>query len=418
MGTLLSNFRDVVSKHKDPRMKSDGDSDVLYSSGFPVFDFRNGTKVRVNDVNTGKSYSYYSLGITDGSACMLIGRSGCGKTTFAIQVAANILDNFPDSTIFHDDIEGGVTENRRMRLTGWSYDRMKSNYRYRNTGVTAENFYETLNVIKDIKLSNHKELTYDTGYKDPNGNSIYKLIPTIYILDSIAMLMPEKFTEEDELSGSMSAAAVAKTNSAIFKRVIPMLKSVNIILLSINHITETIDMNPYSGKKVSVSYLKQGEAIGGGKAVTYLTNLMLRFDDATKLKEDKELGVDGALVDVQIIKSRSGRSGSVATLVFDKDNGFDSDLSLYILLKNNKMITGGGAYMNIVGYPDMKFRQSEVKNKFATDPAFAKVFMETALTILKGFVNEDSSRATESNNSALISSSMMQSISGIIEEED
>ena len=49
MGILLDKFRQTVSKNKDPRMKDEGSMEVLYSTGFPCFDFINGCKIRVND---------------------------------------------------------------------------------------------------------------------------------------------------------------------------------------------------------------------------------------------------------------------------------------------------------------------------------------------------------------------------------
>ena len=64
--------------------------------------------------------------------------------------------------------------------------------------------------------------------------------------------MPEKFTEEDELSGSMAASAVAKANAAIFKRITAFLKEVNIILLIINHVNAKIDINPTKTLGLSV----------------------------------------------------------------------------------------------------------------------------------------------------------------------
>lgn len=415
MGTLMTKFRETVAKHKDPRMKSEGEFDVLYPTGFPSFDFINGTKIHVNDQKTGKHYSYYSVGVTDGSACMLIGRSGCGKTTFAVQMAANITRPFPEAEIFHDDIEGGITETRKKVLTRWSDEMLKERYRYRNSGVTAENFYETLNLIKDIKLSDYDAYSYDTGVVDTFGNPVTKLVPTCYILDSIALLMPEKYTDEEELSGQMSATAAAKTNSALFKRIIPMLKAANIILITINHITQTINMNPYQMQKASVSYLKPDEAIGGGRVITYLSNLMLRFDDNSKLKPDDGLKVDGSLVDVQIVKSRSGKAGSTCTLVFDKANGFDSDLSLYILLKNNKMINGAGAYLYIGDRKDKQFRQSELKNKLANDPEFAQIFMQAAIEILKTKVSDAPDYETQEPPKT-ISDSIMAQLNQIIEE--
>lgn len=416
MGALLEKFRQNVAKNKDPRMREEGDMDVLYSTGFPCFDFINGCKIRVDDKKNNRKYSYYSLGVTDGAGCMLIGRSGSGKTTFAVQMAANIAAQFENSEIFHDDIEGGITEARRIALTRWSPSMLKAKYRYRNKGITAENFYETLSLIKDMKLEMYDELLYDTGKVDMFGNPIYKLPPTVYILDSIALLTPEKYSEEDELSGSMAATATAKTNSMLFKRIIPMLKAANIILITINHITDAISINPMQRKKAAVSYLKQDEAIGGGRAVTYLTNLMLRLDDNTKLKEGEGLGIQGNFVDIQIIKSRSGRAGSTCTLVFDQNRGFDSDLSLFVLLKNEKRIGGAGAYLYIGDHDEKKFRQSELKQKLEDDPEFKEIFMNEAIECLKSKVNDTPDFLDDINSINTVSKDIVAQINSLIEE--
>ena len=45
-------------------------------------------------------------------------------------------------------------------------------------------------------MNNRSDFEYDTGKLDSQGNKIYKLIHTVYILDSLALLTPEKLTEE------------------------------------------------------------------------------------------------------------------------------------------------------------------------------------------------------------------------------
>lgn len=242
MSILADRFRESVSNLKDVRMKTEAEFSVGYSTGFLNFDFKNGTVVHVK--NETKDFKYYSIGISDGAMVMIIGRSGCGKTTWAMQTAANIVRPFKTSCVFHDDIEGGITTARKETLTKFYGPELKERYISRNSGITAENFYERIKMIYDIKMETRSDYEYDTGLYDTEGNRIYKLEPTVYLLDSLALLMPEKFTEESDLSGQMSATATAKSNSMIFKRVIPMLKTANIILLIINHVNQKIDINP------------------------------------------------------------------------------------------------------------------------------------------------------------------------------
>jgi len=260
MSILVDRFRATVSKLKDFRMKSEAEFAVSYPTGFLNFDFMNGTVVHVKSESM--DMRYYSVGIQDGSMVMIIGRSGCGKTTWAMQTAANIIRKFPTSAVFHDDIEGGIATVRKQTLTKfYDYEEFQKRYISRNTGITAENFYERIKMIHDEKLDNRSDYEYDTGLYDSSGNRIFKLEPTIYLLDSLALLMPEKYTEEDELSGQMSATATARANASIFRRVTPMLKAANIILMVINHINQKVEINPMMRSKSQVAYLKQGETL-------------------------------------------------------------------------------------------------------------------------------------------------------------
>lgn len=374
MGLLADRFRAQMAKTKDPRME-EAVADVMYPTGFLPFDFLNGYKVHVKSDT--QDFWYSSVGIVDGSSTMVCGRSGSGKTTIALQMAANIIRPFPEATIFYDDIEGGSNDTRRELLTHFTPEECQQRIIYRNTAVSAENFYKRIASIYEIKMNNRADFEYDTGKLDSQGNKIYKLIPTVYILDSLALLTPEKLTEEEELSGQMSTTATAKTNTAVFKRIIPKLKAANIILFTINHINDKIEINAFTHSKAQISFLKQGETLPGGKAALYLANNMIRVDDGAKLKETDGLGINGKIVDFEIIKSRTNAAGRSVPMVFDFTNGFDDILSLFMFLKSTgAIITGATCYLR--GHEDMKFRQRDFKNKLFNDPEFAKAFNEVA----------------------------------------
>lgn len=392
MPTLAELYREKVKSHKDPRMKTEGEFDIQYPSGFLALDFANGSRIDVHPNDGSAPFSYYSVGIMDGAAMELVGRPGCGKTTLGIQIAASIVERFEWSSFFHDDIEGGVSDSRKVTLTGWDLETMSKKYRYRNAGITAENFYESISTIKDIKLANKDNIMYDTGVYDFYGNKIYKMQPDVYLLDSVALLIPEKFSEEEELSGSMSATAAAKSNTLSFKRIIPMLKACNIILILINHINDDVSFMP---KKPEMAWMKQGETIPGGKVMKYLPNLIIRLDESSKLMEDKDLGINGVIVDAMIAKSRTGRAGRVCQLVFDYENGFDRELSLFVMLRNAKKITNAGAFFTLEGFPDMKFTQKKFKEKLRNDPDFANAFSTVCINHLKSMINTEPATALQ-----------------------
>lgn len=382
---LINEFNKAISKSKDFRMKAEAEFSVQYPTGFLAFDFMNGCVIHVNSNN--KDMQYYSVGVSDGSMILCIGRSGCGKTTFVVQAATNIADKYEESCIFHEDIEGGVNEPRIHTITGWDYDKISSKYKIRNTGITAENFYERMKMIYDIKMENREDFIYDTGLVDYSGNPVYKLQPTIFILDSLALLMPATYTEEEQLSGQMSATAAAKTNASIFKRIVPMLKSGNIILFIINHITQNVDLGIVK-KQSQVSYLSQDERIPGGNTPIYLANTFLKFSDHGKFKQDEGFQVPGSLVDITLVKSRTNKAGQKCTLVFNQNIGFDKELSMLILLKENKKLNGAGAYLYIGDHTEYKFAQKNFKSMMK-DPEFAKIVMSEIQDILVGMLAHD-----------------------------
>lgn len=403
MGLLADRFRAQMAKTKDPRME-EANADVLYPTGFLPFDFLNGYRVHVKSDT--QDFWYNAVGIVDGSSVSLAGRSGSGKTTAAIQMAANIVRPFPEATIFFDDIEGGSNATRRELLTHFTPEEAEQRIIYRNTAVSAENFYKRIASIYEIKMNNRADFEYDTGKLDSRGNKIYKLIPTVYILDSLAMLTPEKLTEEEELSGQMSTTATAKTNTAVFKRIVPKLKAANIILFTINHINDKIEVNAFTHTKSQVSFLKPGETLPGGKAALYLANNLIRVDDGAKLKETDGLGINGKIVDFEIIKSRTNAAGRSVPMVFDFTSGFDDILSLFMFLKSTgAIITGATCYLR--GHEDMKFRQRDFKNKLFNDPEFAKAFNEVAraeLETLLGNPKVEEQKNITQPNQAIINS--------------
>lgn len=378
MSLLATNFRLAVKKEKDPRMSTEARCDVGYSTGFLNVDFTNGQVIHVKSEAKNLNQFYYSVGITDGSMATFIGRAGCGKTTFIAQTAANIVRPFKTSCIFEDSVEGGLTWSRREVLSGFHDKELQERYIVRNSGVTAENFYQRIKMIHDMKLENPSEYMYDTGLLDTFGVPIRAFEPTVYILDSIAMIMPDKYTSEDELSGGMSSTAGAKVIAQIMRTIVPMLKAANIILFIVNHILEDVSINPMQHKKAQISFLNQGERLPKGNTVIYLSNNIVRIDDAEKLKDDAKFKVAGNISKITFVKSRTNRPNVETKLVYDQDNGFDPILSLYLFLQEKGRVNGSGVGMYIDDKNDYKFSMGNIKDKLKNKPEFKAIFMKAA----------------------------------------
>lgn len=372
--TLLSAaFREQVKKTKDISMINEQQHSIAYSTGFLPIDFLNGTILKIND------RKYFEVGIIDGSINAVIARSGAGKSTICAQWAANIVRPFNTSCVFMDNAEGGMMLSRVQQLSGFSQEEFQRRFILRDAGITTETIYDRIKLIHDIKVDNADEYVYDTGVIDEYGRPIVKFEPTVYILDSLKAILPKKLAEDE--GTNMNGATTARINSDIFLRLLPMCREANIIMLIINHITKK-GIGSFMPQKSDLAYLKQDESLPGGRTTsTYLQNNIFRLDEKTKLKETDGLGVDGAIVSVDIVKSRTNKAGKSVSLVFDQANGYDPDLSLLIYLKDNNLLEGAGAYLRLPG-SDIKFSQKGFKDKLYSDPEFYNMFVQTCYNAL------------------------------------
>lgn len=410
---LMSQFRGKLSKVKTTGVNKSADFDVMYTTGFLSLDYLNGTVVHVNGED--RQFTYNSVGIVDGSANSIIGRSGSGKSTLTTQIAGNIVRPFIKkglpTGLYIDDIEGSLPWARKEFLLGLTPDELSKYVDIRNAGITTENLYQRIQALHDIKVENRKDYEYDTGLFDTNGKRIFKLIPTVYIIDSLPMLMPESLAEDDELGGSMSASSIAKSNTMLIKMISQRLKDANIIMFTVNHILDDIQMG-FLPKPAQISGLKQGERLPGGKAAIYLANNMFRADDSNTLKKDKDYRIDGSVVNITLVKSRTNATKRSIPLIFNKTEGrFDEILSLFHLIKSEGLFKGAGAYLYLDDCPNIKFSASSFKETLENSEELQAAFAKVAYNLLSTFLSDTRAVSEDNSKAAYNISSMFDKFS-------
>ena len=399
MGKLMESFEKQMAKANKGKILDKGSGTVMYSTGFQNLDYLNAYWCHVN--GNGKDYKYLLKGVPDGKTVEIIGRSGTGKTTLAIQMAANIVRPFENGIIVHFDCEGGTNDTRYENLTGFSKEELEARYKYKDatTGITVESFYKDIKMLHDLKIQNRDEFTYATGVYNIYGQEIFKMVPTVVILDSIPTLLPEDVLADDGLGTNMTGASVTKTMTNVLKRVVQMGMEANIILISINHIMDDVQIGPFQ-KKAKISGLKVGERLPGGTVNGYLANTLLRVDDGTKLKPEESFGIDGFVGSIQTIKSRANGSLKTTAMVFDKDTGWNNELSMFMIIKKAEKLHGAGSYLYLGDRDDIKFSQKTFLSTLNSSPELQYELVKEAYPILNTYVAEyqDKVYTAESNN--------------------
>lgn len=339
------------------------ENEVLYPTGFFEFDFQNGH--RVFNKKTGK-YEY-KMGIVDGCMVGVIGRSNAGKSTFSIQLAGNLVRPFEKSKIIHLEIEQGCSNDvRNMNLLKMDRETYHKKYVRYNSNITIETLEELINLEMKYKLDNAKELRYNTGNYDINGEPIFKFYPTVVIIDSIPCLISEKVMNNERTN--MDSANIANGLTSFIKKYTQKIKSYNIIIIAINQFRKEINTSIYA-KRSEMPGLKQDETMPGGVAFKYNITYLLRLEDLTKFKEGEEFGISGCYVDLIAAKTRQGEFWNKSKLYFNGEQGFIDYLSNFNMLKERGIIEQSGAYYKLPYY-EKKVTKKQVIELYKNDKDF------------------------------------------------
>jgi RecA/RadA recombinase len=371
---------DITQQFRDTFKKENLGEEIKYtpshSTGIDILDYHNG---RIE-------YEEEKLGVDGGKVITIIGKSGVGKSSLAIQIAGNIVKDHKDGQVIHLDFERATNPGRIQMLTGWSHEDIKKRYLHLEQGIYSETMYKMTKSIAKIKKENFDKIKIDTGKKDDDGNTIYMYPPTVMLIDSWATMVPENISEEEELSGSMSASSIAKTNNAVIKRIVGALAEVNIILIIVNHVTKKIEIGMQK-TQADLNYLKQDESIPGGTSCIYLANTLLKLTASSKLDPDKEYGIKGFVIIGELLKSRSNASGIRFEMVYSQEEGYLNHYTNLRMVKAEKLLQGSPRAYYVDADPEVKFTQKAFGEKYSSNKEFAGKFDATSRELLGQFLS-------------------------------
>lgn len=236
---LLNRLR---SKDKKGLFKS-SQTAVSYKTGFLPFDYRNGYAIEVRDMDENLIETYQSLGIVGGTFITIVGKAGTAKTTFAVQMASAIVRPFDSGLVQHFDLEQALNYTRIKNITGWKQQELVDKYILKQEDNYIDDIFDAIIEIATAKEEDPETFKYDSGIKDEFGDPIRLYVPTVLIIDSIPTLA-SKDKGKMQLEGSTYANRAAKDIAQFYKRLMPVIKKFNIIVVAINHINTKIEINP------------------------------------------------------------------------------------------------------------------------------------------------------------------------------
>jgi len=298
---------------------------------------------------------YAGGGFALGTFETLAGMPHSGKSTLAIQIAANVQKEHPDSVVIYFDSENAVTEERLASL-GIERDRLI----YVSSDITIESIFR---VIDKFIVYKEKHDLVD--------------VPYVIIWDSLAITPSEKVLSSDEVQNT-DGMVRAKFIAEYLPRYLGKFKKYNIMMLTINQLREKMQLNPYGGSGVGLKGMGNF-TMPGGAAVQY-ASFHLLIMKPKEILNIESYGFQGAVVECVFVKNKLARPLKPFYLVLDVDRGFSNFWSYYYYMKQLKILTTG-AWNSLPGY-SKKFRTKEAFELYANDEEFRTAFNKAAEQVL------------------------------------
>ena len=387
MSSLLTALR---SNEKFGGLFSTNGMTDSYKTGIAVLDYMLGYTMDIYDENNVRVKQEPVIGIQGGCYVMDIGKSSTAKTSLMLFIAAMIVRPFEHSFILHYDLEQAMNITRAKNMTRFTISQMKKQYVLRQENSTMEEIKLMLMNIYKEKIDNPKLYKYDSGKLNEFGEPIVVYQPTVVLIDSIPSLTVEhsenntkEWKKLEEITSQTERMRLTAEIGRMYTDLLPYLRAANIVVISINHIR----VNPQMGIVPSAAellYLKQDEAMPGGKTPPYLAHYLFKNVAVGSMKYTKEKdGFDGFGIQLLVVKARSNNNGQIITLIFDKLRGVSPIRTNIEYAKENGLVGGNINSMYFINEKDKKFPLRTVEEYFAEHPEMYKIMYDHIIPVLE-----------------------------------
>lgn len=407
-----------------------------HPTGFMYLDYGVGSYLNVYDEEEEPMYTYYNIGITSGSVNVIISKSQGGKTTLAIQMAANIIEPYINK-IYHQRFIDEIKKANKIKedeSDGSPFieildtektlpmDYAKKLTFYNNKLLRRHVIINPLTTDKELMRYLELHAKYKIEHMSPQvcpmldlfGNPIREYPPTVMIIDSMSQLLLEDCGDLEtfkkggieaiymKASNNVAGAQRAKIISALYSQLVNYAKKYNIIIFSINHINKMpgimgIPVKQFRG-------LRGGETINGGERAIYLASNILRIDVIKSIGAQSSTSVNlgddlkGHIGLASWIKSKSNSKANTCQLVYTEKSGYHPLVSNLWQAKEVGDLAKSGNFYYVNGHPEWKFsmKMSSIEDVFGEHPElFSEYYLQMRKQCEKYLDNPE--RASENN---------------------
>lgn len=337
---------------------------ALFSSGLILPDIHNSG---FYDPDVDEIY----MGFPTGRINYIIGDTGVGKTTLAVQIGAGIIEPYPLGQMFVYDGEKSHRLNRLQQITG-IHEKKASRLMLVNKNTNLENFLAMVNSIHDMKVQNADRFNIKVKF---GTEEIEVMQPTVVIVDSVASLTKLAFSSEAELGSNMEGAQNAIFSNKMIKNLMDKLIAANIFVYAINHITVKVNTSATPLPRNPIPGLKPEESVSGGSGWRYYADWFVRISRVADKTMDKD-GINATLCEIQLLKARTFPTGEKFPMLFNRSNGGvwdDFASQIEFMIKKGTLVLKGSRY-TMEGYPT-SFYHADIKKKFEAEEPFQEAFL-------------------------------------------
>lgn len=371
----MSFWEELEAGDKKGIFKSD-DNIVSYPTGITVLDYANGFWHETVD-SEGNKTQVPIIGLQGGSMVSIIGQTGGGKSTLAVQIGWNIIKQFENGMLFIVDCEKTTLRQRVIDLIGADFDEPR--IRLVKSHTSIEDVLDNFNKVCELKESGGKRFMYEAKVGE---KTFMQYVPTVYVIDSLPSFNSKDYNVED-LGNNIDQMKASKDITRFYTNVLDRAWKYNCIFLVINHIRPNTVMNPYAPPPPGLLMINpQTETLPRGTVPQYFSNTYFRIKtkkSAAYTNEDD--GFVGYKCEIVLAKTKTNVVGTSFPVTFNSAKGFDPIYSIYEFAESLGLVQGRNPYLTIKGFDERKFNRKEFVSLMSVD----KEFRDGVLRVLKPY---------------------------------